>query len=115
VDDPYGNGIFATAKVSGVNQYGSITSIEIDNSGIDYSINTIVDIGLPSGNLKGSYSITNGVVTLEFSNNHGIKKGARLLINYTGNVSSPVYNSTHPVTVTSVPNVRSIRFTYPGI
>ena len=115
VSDTYGNGIFATAKVSGVNQYGSITSIEIDNSGIDYSINTIVDIGLPSGNLKGSYSITNGVVTLEFSNNHGIKKGARLLINYTGNVFSPVYNSTHPVTVTSVPNVRSIRFTYPGI
>jgi len=115
VSDPYGNGIFATAKVSGVNQYGSITSIEIDNSGIDYSINTIVDIGLPTGNLQGSYSIVNGVVTIEFPNIHGIKKGARLLINYTGNVYSPVYNTTHPIVVTSVPNVRSIRFTYPGL
>ena len=113
--DRTGNGIFASAKVSGVNQYGTITSIEIDNSGIDYSTNTIIDIGLPTGNLKGSYSIVNGVVTIEFPNEHGIKKGASLSVNYTGNTYSPVNNSSQTVTVTSVPNVRSIRFTYPGI
>ena len=115
ISDPTGNGIFATAKVSGINQYGSITSIEIDNSGIDYSANTTVDIGLPSGNLQGSYSIVNGVVTIEFTKIHNIKKNTRVGVRYTGNVLSPVNNTIQTVIVTSVPNVRSIRFTYPGI
>ena len=115
ISDPQGNGIFAKAKVSGISQYGSITSIEIDNSGIDYSINTIVDIGLPTGNLKGTYNIVNGVVTIEFPNIHGIKKNTQIAVSYTGNVLSPVNNTTHNVIVTSIPNVRSIRFTYPGI
>jgi hypothetical protein len=115
ISDPLGNGVFATAKVSGINQYGAITSIEVDNSGIDYSANTTVDIGLPSGNLQGSYSIVNGVVTIEFPNIHGIKKGVRVGVRYTGNVLSPVNNTIQTVIVTSVPNVRSIRFTYPGI
>ena len=115
VSDPQGNGIFAKAKVSGINQYGSITSIEINNSGIDYSTNTIVDIGLPTGNLQGTYNIVNGVVTIEFPNIHGIKKNTRIAVRYTGNVLSPVNNTYQNVTVTSIPNVRSIRFTYPGI
>jgi hypothetical protein len=115
ISDPTGNGIFATAKVSGINQYGSITSIEVDNSGIDYSANTTVDIGLPSGNLQGSYSIVNGVVTIEFTKIHNIKKNTRVGVRYTGNVLSPVNNTIQTVIVTSVPNVRSIRFTYPGI
>lgn len=115
ISDPQGNGIFAKAKVSGISQYGSITSIEIDNSGIDYSINTIVDIGLPTGNLKGTYNIVNGVVTIEFPNIHGIKKNTQIAVSYTGNVLSPVNNTTQNVIVTSIPNVRSIRFTYPGI
>jgi len=115
ISDPLGNGIFAKAKISGVNQYGSITSVEIDNSGIDYSTNAIVDIGLPTGNLQGTYNMVNGVVTIEFPNIHGIKKNTRVAVKYTGNVLSPVDNTTQNVTVTSVPNVRSIRFTYPGI
>jgi hypothetical protein len=113
--DPSGNGLFASAKVSGVNQYGAITSIEIDNSGIAYGSNTTVDIGLPTGNLQGTYSIVNGVVTIEFYNIHNIKKNTKLSISYTGNTLSPVNNTSHNVVVTSVPNVRSIRFTYPGI
>jgi hypothetical protein len=115
ISDPYGNGIFATAKVSGINQYGSITSIEVDNSGIDYSANTMVDIGLPTGNLLGSYSIVNGVVTIEFPNIHGIKKNTQISVRYTGNTLSPVNNTIQNIIVTSIPNVRSIRFTYPGI
>ena len=113
--DTTGNGIFAAAKISGVNQYGSITSIEIDNSGIDYSTNTKVSIGSPTGNLIGSYTIVNGVVTMEFPNIHGIKKNTRVTVRYTGNTLSPVNNTSQNVTVTSIPNVRSIRFTYPGI
>jgi hypothetical protein len=98
-----------------IHYFSSITSIEIDNSGIAYGPNTTVDIGLPTGNLQGTYNIVNGVVTIEFYNIHNIKKNTKLSINYTGNTLSRVNNTTHNVIVTSVPNVRSIRFTYPGI
>ena len=65
--------------------------------------------------MQGTYTIVNGVVTIEFSNIHGIKKNTQVAISYTGNVLSPVNNTTQNVIVTAVPNVRSIRFTYPGI
>ena len=115
--DNDGNGLYASAKITGVNLYGTITSIEVDNSGIGYSSNTTIVIDPPTQILHGKYSITNGIVTIEFPTNHAIKKNTILKIEYlaTGiSDPSPIKGTSHKTKVLSVPNVRSIRFKYPG-
>jgi hypothetical protein len=112
--DVNGNGISAKAKISEVNRFGKIVGIEIENSGINYSNSTIIDVGLPTESIDGKYSIKGGVVTITLPMEHNITKGTLLGIKYTGNVLSPVDNTSHKVKVISVPNVRSIRFKYPG-
>jgi hypothetical protein len=112
--DNDGFGKLADARVSEVNRFGSIKGIEIVESGINYSNNTSVLSGQPTENLLGKYTIRNGVVTITFPNEHAIERGTLLNINYTGNILSPVNNTSHRVKVVSVPNIRTIRFKYPG-
>jgi len=107
-------GIYAKAKVNSVNRYGSITSINILDAGINYSANTIIDAGLPTEPLNGTYSIYRGAVTVTFPKQHGMIRGKNISVYYSGNVFSPVDNTSHTASVLSVPNVRSIRFKYPG-
>ena len=115
--DNSGVGLYASAKITGVNQYGTITSIEIENSGIGYSSNTTIVIDPPTQILRGKYTITNGIVTIEFPTNHSIKKNTILKVEYLSDGASdpsPIKNTSHKTKVLSIPNVRSIRFKYPG-
>lgn len=112
--DNDGDGQFAKARVSSVNNVGSIIDVEIINAGINYSSNVVIFPGYPTETIKGNYTIKNGVVTITFPIEHKIKKGTLLNIKYTGNVLSPVQNTSHKVKVVTVPDVRSIRFKYPG-
>jgi hypothetical protein len=112
--DNDGIGKFAKAKISSVNSVGSIVSVELENSGINYGSNTIIITGPPTENLTGTYNIKNGIVTITFPIEHKIKKGTLLNIFYTGNVYSPVQNTSHRTEVITIPDIRSIRFKYPG-
>jgi hypothetical protein len=107
-------GILAKAKVNDVNLYGAITSISIEDPGINYSSNIQIIPGSPTENIFGNYSIRRGVVTINFPNDHGIKKGTILNVNYVGNVLSPLDNSSHNISIVSIPNKKSIRYSYPG-
>jgi hypothetical protein len=42
-------------------------------------------------------------------------KGKNIEVFYSGNIFSPIDNTSHKAIVASVPNVRTIRFRYPGI
>jgi hypothetical protein len=112
--DNDGTGKFAKARVSSVNRFGTIVGVELENSGINYSSNVVIVPGPPTESIDGTYNIKNGIVTITFHTEHNIKKGTLLQINYTGNVLSPVDNTSHKVKVVTVPNTRSIRFKYPG-
>lgn len=107
-------GILATAKVNRVNRYGSITSFDIVEPGVNYSPNTVVSVGSPTESLVGSYSMYRGAVTVTFPIQHGLVKGKRIEVTYTGNIYSPIDNTSHTVSIVSVPNVRTIRYRYPG-
>jgi hypothetical protein len=107
-------GILAKAKVNDVNLYGTITSISIEESGINYSSNIQIIPGSPTESKFGNYSIKRGVVTINFPNEHGIKKGTVINVNYVGNVLSPLNNSSHNISIVSIPNKKSIRYLYPG-
>lgn len=107
-------GIGAIARIDGVNSYGSITSINIVEPGVNYSNNTLANAGLPTETLYGRYSITKGAVTLTFPAQHGMSIGDRIAVRYTGNVFSPVDNTTHNAVVVSVPNTKTVRYRYPG-
>jgi hypothetical protein len=112
--DNDGIGKFAKAKISSVNSVGSIVSVELENSGINYGSNVIIITGPPTESLTGTYNIKNGIVTITFPIEHKIKKGTLLNIFYTGNVYSPVQNTSHRTEVITIPDIRSIRFKYPG-
>ena len=99
-------GILATAKVNRVNRYGSITSFDIVEPGVNYSPNTVVSVG--------TYSMYRGAVTVTFPIQHGLVKGKKIEVTYTGNIYSPIDNTSHTVSIVSIPNVRSIRYRYPG-
>jgi hypothetical protein len=107
-------GVLAKAKIKDVNRYGTITNIEVIDSGINYSANTSIDVGLPTVPLNGIYVVKKGQVTVIFPTNHGIVKGKNISVYYTGNVFSPIDNTAHKATVTSIPDARSIRYRYPG-
>lgn len=107
-------GRYASAEVAGVDRFGSIKSIVILDSGFDYSNSTIIDAGLPTQQLQGTYEITDGKVTVTFPRQHGIQIGKNIQVNYSGNVFSAVNNTSHDTTVLSVPTPRKIRFRYPG-
>jgi hypothetical protein len=107
-------GILATAKVNRVNRYGSITSFDIVEPGVNYSPNTVISVGAPTENLVGTYSMYRGAVTVTFPIQHGLVKGKRIDVTYTGNIYSPIDNTNHTVSIVSVPNVRTIRYRYPG-
>jgi hypothetical protein len=112
--DNDGTGKFAKAKITKVDRFGSIIEVGVQNAGINYSSNIIIVPGNPTESINGTYSITNGIVTITFPFEHNIKKGTLLNISYMGNVLSPVDNTSHKVKVVTVPNIRSIRFKYPG-
>jgi hypothetical protein len=114
ITDSDNKGILAKAKVDTVNRFGSIVKVRVEETGINYSSNTYVTADAPAGNITGSYSVTNGVVTISFPNLHGITKGTPIVVLYTGNTSSPIYNTSHRTTVLSLPTPTSIRFKYPG-
>lgn len=107
-------GINAKATVSEVNRFGSIVKVDVTDPGINYSDMVTIVPGLPTEKLTGSYVISKGVVTITFPKRHDITRGTLIDVNYVGNVFSPVDNTNHSVVVTSVPNIRSIRFKYPG-
>jgi hypothetical protein len=107
-------GVLAKAKIKEVNRYGSITSIEVLESGLNYSANTSIDPGYPTVPLFGKYDIKKGQVTVSFPLAHGIVKGKNIKVNYTGNVFSPVDNTSHTAIITAIPDAKSIRFKYPG-
>jgi len=112
--DNDGTGKFAKAKITKVNRFGSIVEVGVLNAGINYSSNIIIIPGNPTESIDGRYSITNGIVTITFPFEHNIKKGTLLNISYSGNILSPVDNTSHKIKVVTVPNIRSIRFKYPG-
>lgn len=107
-------GVLAKAKVDSVNRFGTITGFEIVEPGVNYSANCVIDAGLPTKTLTGAYSFSKGAVTVVFSEQHGLTKGKRLKVEYTGNILSPLNNSSHNAVIVSVPNVKTIRFKYPG-
>lgn len=115
--DPTGQGEFAAAEIGGVNRFGTIKTIDILEPGINYSNITIVDAGLPTQTLYGSYELVVknrvGSVTLVFPSQHGMKIGNLVKVAYTGNILSPVYNTSHNAFITSVPNVRTVKYRYP--
>lgn len=107
-------GILATAKVNRVNRYGSITSFDIVEPGVNYSPNTVISVGTPTESLVGTYSMYRGAVSVTFPIQHGLVKGKRIEVTYTGNIYSPIDNTSHTVSILSIPNVRTIRYRYPG-
>jgi len=107
-------GILARARVNSVNRFGTITSFDILESGVNYSSNTTISAGPPTESLTGTYSFSRGAVTVTFPIQHGLTKGRNIEVLYTGNVSSPINNISHTAKVISVPNVRTIKFRYPG-
>lgn len=108
------SGQYGKAEILGVDLLGGIKSIQILDSGFDYSPSTIVDPGLPTKVLEGQYSVTRGRVTVRFPNRHGIKLNTNIEVEYTGNVFSPIDGEVHNAVVVSIPDPRSIRYRYPG-
>lgn len=107
-------GVLASAQIGSVNRFGSITALNIIEPGLNYSANTIIDPGLPTESLTGRYLVKKGIVTLTFPVQHGLVKGKNLDIYYSGNIYSPIDNTSHTARVLSVPDVRTIRYKYPG-
>ena len=107
-------GQFASARIEGVDRFGSITRIEVLEGGLNYSANTKIDAGLPTVPLNGIYEITRGAVTVNFPNRHNIKIGTNIKVTYSGNIFSPVNDTSHDAVVVSIPDLRTIRFRYPG-
>jgi hypothetical protein len=112
ITDNAGN--YARARISGTDLYGGIQSIQIIDSGFDYTSATTIDPGLPTKKIFGTYALKDGKVTVSFPNRHGIRRGANINVNYTGNIFSPVNDTDHNAVVVSVPDIRTIRFRYPG-
>jgi hypothetical protein len=110
-------GEYAVAEIGGVNRFGTIKTINILEPGVNYSNVTTVDPGLPTMVLYGAYELVIknkiGSTTLVFPAQHGLKVGALINVTYTGNIFSPVYNTSHNAVVTSVPNGRTLRYRYP--
>jgi hypothetical protein len=107
-------GILARAKIKDVNRYGAITNIDVIESGLNYSANTVIDPGYPTVPRFGTYVVKRGQITVTFPLQHGIVKGKNISVYYTGNVFSPIDNTSHTATVTAIPDARSIRYKYPG-
>ena len=108
-------GKLAKATVNNVNRFGSITAFNIIESGVNYSNATSIDPGLPTELLTGTYSYFRGAVTVTFPLQHGLIRGKNIEVFYSGNIFSPIDDTSHKAIVASVPNVRTIRFRYPGI
>lgn len=107
-------GKYARAEVSGVDRFGGIKAINIIDSGFEYSNFTTVDPGLPTESINGTYELVDGKVTLSFPRQHGLAIGNNIQVNYTGNIFSPINNTSHDAVIVSVPTPRKIRFRYPG-
>jgi len=114
ITDNNNTGSFAVAKVNSVNRFGTIVNIQIEEAGLNYSSNIEINAGKPTGTIQGRYAVRRGVVTVEFPNDHGMKIGTNINAFYTGNIYSPVDNTRHKATIVSVPNVKTVRFRYPG-
>lgn len=107
-------GRYARAEVSGVDRFGGIKAINIIDSGFEYSNFTTIDPGLPTESIDGTYELVDGKVTLSFPRQHGLVIGKNIQVNYTGNIFSPINNTSHDAVIVSVPTPRKIRFRYPG-
>ena len=109
IDAP-GYGTYAKASIQEVNRYGSIVSIQIDNPGINYTNNYIyLNIPSPTETLDGTYALYKNQVTISFPAKHGIEKGTLLHVEYLSNTLS---GRSSNVTVTSIPNTRSVRYPF---
>lgn len=115
--DPSGKGEYALAEIGGVNRFGTIKTINVLEPGVNYSNITIADAGIPTVTLYGTYELVvkNRVaaVTLVFPAQHGMRVGNLVEVYYTGNIFSPVYNTSHSAVITSVPNIRTVKYRYP--
>jgi hypothetical protein len=63
-------GVGAIAKIAGVNRFGSITNIKINNSGVNYKANTLVYVDLPTLPLYGYYTTNNFIQSINFNTRH---------------------------------------------
>jgi len=107
-------GKYAKARIDGVDRFGKITSVEMQEAGVNYTKSTSMDPGMPLKEIYGTYNIKQGAVTVKFPIEHGIVAGKTLEVLYTGNIFSPVDNTSHTAVVASVPDIKTIRFRYPG-
>lgn len=107
-------GKYAKAFISGVDRFGRIKSIRVLDSGFDYTTNTKIDPGLPSQKLYGKYTLQKGTVTVTLNTVHGLVKGNRINVEYTGNVFSAVNDTSHDSVILSTPSPKVIRFRHPG-
>jgi hypothetical protein len=108
------SGISGKAKIKSVDQYGRIKTVEIVNSGINYSSNVSVISNLPTETINGKYSIINGIVTVKFDFIHDIPVGKRISIKYS-NVNNRLHNYSHSADIITVSDKRTIKFRYPGL
>jgi hypothetical protein len=107
-------GKYAKAYVEEVNRFGSIVKVVMEEPGLNYSANIKLIPGLPTETIKGKYTVKRGVVTIEFENDHGLDRGNHIKVDYVDNIYSPINNTNHKAVVVSTPNVKTIRFRYPG-
>jgi len=85
-------GIGAVAKIAGVNRYGGITNIKLDNSGINYKANTIVYVDLPILPVYGYYTTNNFVQSVNFDNRHYFDVKDTVIVSYPDDYGNVLYN-----------------------
>jgi hypothetical protein len=90
-------GVGAIAKIAGVNRFGSITNIKINNSGVNYKANTIVYVDLPTLPLYGYYTTNNFIQSINFNNRHYFDIKDKVIISYPDDygTSNVLYNHTN--------------------
>jgi len=112
IQDSYG--ISGKAKIKSVDHYGRIKSVEVVNSGINYSSNVKVTANEPTESIAGKYSVINGIVTVKFDFIHEIPVGKQITVKYS-NVYNRLHNYTHFANIITTPDKRTIKFRYPGL
>lgn len=106
-------GVYASAAVSGINQNGGITKIQVLEAGLNYSANTIADAGQPGKIFTGT-AVTVGrttVVTLDEPLN--LPRGYEVKITHTGNPASPIFGAVYTTKVIRIIDSRTFTLAYP--
>jgi hypothetical protein len=107
-------GISGKAKIKAVDSKGRIKSVEVVDSGINYSSNVVVTSNLPTETINGKYSIINGIVTVKFDFIHEIPVGKQIRVKYS-NVNNRIHNYSHSANIITASDKRTIQFRYPGL